>query len=130
MKHKTIAVDWDGTLVEYNGYKGAGVFGPPIPAMVSRIKVWLAEGREVLIFTSRVSVEHDPNRMLVECKAIDAALRRMGLPLLQITANKYIRISEFWDDRAVNVLKNTGRLGNERYTGRISDENLGTIRGA
>ncbi len=115
---KTIAVDWDGTMVEYHGYQGAGVFGPQIPTMVARVHQWVSDGYEVIIFTSRVSVEHDPDEVIANCKAIDLALRKMGLPLLQITANKYIRITEFWDDRAIGL---------ERNTGRVRNENLGTI---
>jgi len=120
VSRKTYAVDWDGTLVEYNGFKGAGIYGAPIPSMVHRIKDWLREGHEVLIFTSRVSVEHDPKRAMKECQTIDIALHDMGLPVLQITANKYMRITEFWDDRAVGV---------ERNTGNVRNEDLGTIRG-
>lgn len=120
MSRKTIAVDWDGTLVEYHGFKGPSIYGAPIWPMVQRIQMWLNEGHEVLIFTSRVSVEHDPDRVVKECKTIDTALKDMGLPLLQITANKYMRISEFWDDRGLRVERNTG----------ICCEDLGTIQGA
>ena len=107
---KTIAVDWDGTLVEYHQWGGAGEYGPPIPAMVERVKGWIAEGHEVLIFTSRLSVEHDFEHVGVEIDSIRFALNRMGLPQLRITANKYIRIDEFWDDRGVRVERNTGEV--------------------
>ncbi len=119
MKRKTYAVDWDGTLVHYDGWLGPGVYGKPILNMVTRIHSWLREGHEVLIFTSRVSVEHSPEHVMIESRKIDIALQKMGLPLLQITANKYIRISEFWDDRAVGL---------ERNTGRVRDEDLGTVQ--
>ena len=110
MSRKTIAVDWDGTFVEYHGFGGAGVFGAPIPSMVHRVREWLNDGCEVIIFTSRVSVEHNPDSVMKECKAIDNVLKDLGLPLLQITANKYMRITEFWDDRGVGVVRNTGRI--------------------
>ena len=118
---RTIAVDWDGTLVEYHRFEGACVYGAPVPSMVQRVRQWIDEGHEVLIFTSRVSVEHDPERVLKECETIDIALKDMGLPLLQITANKYMRISEFWDDRSVRVMRNTGTIGHE---------DLGLIQGS
>ena len=108
MSKRTIAVDWDGTLVEYNGYKGPTVYGRPIPSMVNRIKRWLADGCEVIIFTSRVSVEHEPSVYLEELETIHTALHDMRLPYLQVTANKYTRIKEFWDDRGVRVERNTG----------------------
>ena len=116
-----MAVDWDGTLVEYNGYKGVGVYGAPVPKMVNRIKRWLSKGTEVIIFTSRVSVEHDMDRAMDELEAIQATLHSMGLPILEVTANKLTRINQFWDDRAVRVMRNTGIIGHE---------DLGTIRGS
>ena len=51
MSSKTIAVDWDGVLVEYNGYGGPGKYGPPIPAMVERVKKWVREGHDVTVIT-------------------------------------------------------------------------------
>ncbi len=105
---KTIAVDWDGTFVEYHGYKGAGIFGAPVLPMVDRVRQWLKAGCEVLIYTSRVSIEHEPSKILKELLAIEKVLISLGLPSLQVTANKYTRIAEFWDDRSVRVEKNTG----------------------
>ncbi len=118
MNRKTYAVDWDGTMVEYHGFVGACIYGAPIPTMVNRVRQWIAEGHEVIIFTSRASSEHNPKRVMEECMAIDVALQDMGLPRLQVTANKFMRISVFWDDRAIGVERNTG----------IVNENLGTIQ--
>ena len=113
MSRKTYAVDWDGTLVEYHSFKGAGVYGAPVPSMVHRVHTWLREGHEVIIYTSRVSEERDPERVMQEAETIRFALHDMGLPFLQITANKYTRITEFWDDRGVRVMRNTGKIGHE-----------------
>jgi hypothetical protein len=51
-----IGVDLDGTLAEYHGWVGPEYIGPPIPAMLDRVKLWLEEGRTVKIFTARCSV--------------------------------------------------------------------------
>jgi len=119
MSRKTYAVDWDGTLVEYQGYIGPGVFGPPVPAMVERVKSWLMTGHEVIIYTARVSEEWNLQEVWNEKSAIRDALYDMGLPsTLQITANKFSRVTEFWDDRAVGV---------ERNTGNVRHEDLGTL---
>ena len=118
MSRKTIAVDWDGTLVEYHGYKGPMVYGAPVHKMVDRIHQWLVKDFEVIIFTARVSDEHDPERVVMELETIEVALHDMGLPSLLITANKYARVSQFWDDRGVCVNRNTGIC---------KCENLGTI---
>lgn len=108
---KTIAVDWDGVMVEYHGYEGPAVFGPSIQPMVDNVKSWLAEGHEVIVHTSRVSLEHNIDSVMKSSGAIRKRLQEMGLPAtLKITANKYTRISEFWDDRAVEMEKNTGRV--------------------
>lgn len=50
-----IGVDLDGTLAVYRGWNG-GEIGEPVPAMVERVKRWLAEGQDVRIFTARVGV--------------------------------------------------------------------------
>ena len=110
MRRRVIAVDWDGTLVEYDGYKGAGVFGPPIPLMLARVENWIDCGHEVIIFTSRVSEEWDVNTIVAESLAISETLKAMGLPDLEVTANKYARIDEFWDDKGVGVIKNKGKV--------------------
>ena len=55
-----IGVDLDGTLARYEQYEGPMSIGEPIPEMVDRVKAWLAAGREVRIFTARVSDPHDP----------------------------------------------------------------------
>ena len=47
-----IAVDFDGTLAQYDGTLK---LGKPIPAMCERVKNWVAEGYEVRIFTARVA---------------------------------------------------------------------------
>ena len=51
-----IAVDLDGTLAEYGGWKGPDHIGEPVPAMAFRVRQWLADGRDVRIFTARAGV--------------------------------------------------------------------------
>ena len=50
-----IGVDLDGTLAEYTGWKGIDHVGKPVPAMVKRVKDWIAKGQDVKVFTARVS---------------------------------------------------------------------------
>ena len=110
---KTLAVDWDGTFVHYEKYNGPGNFGAVIPGMLARVKKWISEGHEVIVFTSRVSLEWREDVVMAEVDAIQKELKRLGLPRLQITANKYSRITEFWDDRGVRVERNAGFALNE-----------------
>lgn len=115
-----IGVDFDGTICEYHGFKGAGVLGAPIPLMVDRVKRWLAEGKDVRIFTARVwhpditsrVSEHEYNTRLSEARAARAAIKAWCIEHvgqeLPITCEKDYGMIELWDDRAVQVIKNTG----------------------
>lgn len=96
-----IGVDLDGTLAHYDGWKGIEHIGPPIPAMMERLKRWLSEGRRVKIFTARVS---EPEAMI----HVRAWLHQHEIGHLEITNVKDFGMLELWDDRCVQVRPNTG----------------------
>lgn len=111
-----IAVDLDGTLAHYTGWVG-GTIGEPIPAMVERVKRWLSDGHEVRIFTARVGETglrnevggHDDAAFAQAQRALiqDWCEKHLGARL-QVTATKDFGMVELWDDRAVQVIANTG----------------------
>ena len=102
-----IGVDFDGTLAVYGRWDG-GKVGAPIPRMVERVKAWLAAGIEVRIVTARVGPSLAPAEIVEARQTIDAWLEQhLGRTLL-ITASKDHRMVELWDDRAVQVIQNTG----------------------
>lgn len=104
-----IAVDLDGTLAHYNGWKGADHIGPPVVTMVERVRRWLDEGKDVRIFTARVA-EPDPDaRLRVETIIRDWCRQYLGQEL-PVTNVKDYSMVELYDDRAVTVEQNTGRL--------------------
>jgi hypothetical protein len=93
-----IGVDFDGTLARDDGYTWPP---PPVPAMVERVKGWLAEGREVRLVTARAAdLEWYPD-------LIDWMNAHLG-QRLEITNQKDYGMIELWDDRAVRVARNTG----------------------
>lgn len=104
-----IGVDLDGTLAEYHGWPADGGVGAPVTAMRDRVIRWLAEGYDVRIFTARVSgVDERPaqverQRRIIEWWCDEHLGRR-----LPITCTKDFRMIELWDDRAVQVVVNTG----------------------
>lgn len=106
-----IGVDLDGTLAHYDGWSGPIVIGQPVPAMLERVKDWLAEGRDVRIFTARVSHDGSSERKYDAAMAHMAiehwCLRHLGRKL-PVTNVKDYDMVELWDDRAVQVRKNTG----------------------
>lgn len=104
-----IGVDLDGTLAEYGGWQGAQHIGAPIPQMVERVKAWVREGREVRIFTARVS----QGNLDAYADIREWCVRHIGVAL-PITAMKDYGMIELWDDRAVQVIPNTGQRADGR----------------
>jgi hypothetical protein len=103
-----IGVDLDGTLAHYDGWKGHTHIGAPIPAMVDRVKGWIAEGQKVKIFTARVAATGNE---LNEVKSYVAAWcsEHIGA-VLEITNVKDYGMIQLWDDRAIQVESNTARV--------------------
>lgn len=111
-----IGVDLDGTLAHYEGWKGADHIGEPIPAMLARVRCWLAEGKNVKIFTARVFCRpsDDPHPAAHAQQVIEAyCLKHLG-QVLPVTCVKDFAMIELWDDRAIQIIANTG----ERADGR------------
>lgn len=100
-----VGFDLDGTLAEYDGWRGIEHIGAPIHAMLERVKEKLARGEDVRIFTARVAgQEGDQAR-----RYIDAWCREHLGRTLPVTNVKDQQMTELWDDRAVQVEANTGR---------------------
>lgn len=107
-------VDLDGTLAEYDGFKGVDVIGAPIPKMVNRVKRWLAAGKKVKIFTARASGKDSAKAI----KAIKAWCKEHIGEELEVTCEKDRHMEELWDDRAVRVKKNEGvRTASDKFEG-------------
>ena len=100
-----IGVDLDGTLAHDTGWHGPDQIGPVIPAMLERVQKWLNDGQRVKIFTARATIPQ-------QIPPIRDWLRKQGLPELEITNVKDFAMIEMWDDRAVEVVPNTGRPAN------------------
>lgn len=102
-----IGVDLDGTLAYYTpGNSRKGIIGEPIQSMLIRVKKMLDNGCVVKIFTGRVS--QDPNNISL----IQDWLESHGLPRLEVTNIKDHFMTQLWDDRAIAVEYNTGRILN------------------
>jgi hypothetical protein len=86
-----IAVDCDGTLAQWNdndpNYE-PGKIGEPITAMVERVKQWLDEGVEVVIFTARVHPNSGEDAEVAR-KAIQAWTLEVFGRELEVTCMKH-----------------------------------------
>lgn len=107
-----IGVDLDASLAIYTRWKPDGSIGEPIPKMVLRVQKWLLAGKDVRIMTARVSKtgrEEDGDKFVAEQRALIEAwsLKHIG-KILPITCEKDFKMYELWDDRAVQLIPNTG----------------------
>jgi len=107
-----IGVDLDGTLAEYKSFQGHENIGKPVPAMLELVRGWLAEDIKVKIFTARVSgntADAERARYYVKKWLEDEC----GITDMEVTCIKDYYMVELYDDRAVQVEFNTGKLLNE-----------------
>ncbi len=113
-----IGVDFDGTLAHYTGWNG-GVLGEPVKDMQHRVLDWLNAGHEVRIVTARVAETGlrnevgglDDKRFAdTQREAIEAWCQTHLGRKIPVTAQKDFGMVELWDDRAVQVEANTGRV--------------------
>lgn len=111
-KPKIIAVDFDATLAFYeHGEFKKDELGEPIPEMVEKVKEALARGDKVVIFTARVCPGLDYERLLTATESylmVAEWTKKVFGQLLPITFIKLPEFSEFWDDKAKEVIPNTG----------------------
>lgn len=119
-KKRRIGCDLDGCLAEDIpdepfDYKR---IGKPVPAMLQVIKEHLEAGDEVFIFTARASTkDHFTIFNGTEeeyLKAIKEPIERWCLEhlgqVLPISAEKDYRTTIYYDDRARQVIRNTGEI--------------------
>lgn len=99
-----IAFDLDGTLAKYTGWRGMQHIGIPIKKMVDKAMAYHNVGKKVVIFTARVSVDRTNEKFIKKWLADNK------LPLWQITAIKSMKFVKIYDDRAIAVETNTGRI--------------------
>lgn len=126
-----IGVDLDGTLAHYDHWRGADHIGEPVPPMLARVKAWIDAGDDVQIFTARVfgAGMVVPPVPLIEVYGSVEAMRCTGMQIddaivaahyiqvwcqkhvgrvLPVTCMKDYGMIQLWDDRAVQVVPNTG----------------------
>jgi hypothetical protein len=96
-----IGVDLDHTLAEGTQHKDPGQIGDPIPLMVERVKRWLKDGKDVRIFTARDHKSYPAIRRW--------CFKHLGTTL-RITNTKDRFMERMYDDRAVQVEPDTGKL--------------------
>lgn len=97
-----IGVDLDGTLATYTSGEFP-LIGEPVEPMVRRVKDWLAQGKDVRIFTARAC---DPRPEIVP--EVERWCEEHIGQVLPVTNVKDYEMIELWDDRAIQVIVNKG----------------------
>lgn len=113
MRQPWIGCDLDGTLAEHAAGGSIAEVGPPILEMLARVKGWLAAGIEVRIVTARVGESLSIAERAGQRAMIYQWCREHLGQILQVTAAKDLGMVELWDDRAVQVIRNTGIRADE-----------------
>lgn len=104
-----ILVDFDRTLAHYESWEKNGAnLGAPIPDMVDRVKRWLAKGKDVRIFTARAH-ESNPRWGSDIANIKRWCMEHIGRDL-PVQCWKSFEAEAIWDDLAVSVEANTGRI--------------------
>jgi len=111
-----IGFDLDGTLAEYTVGKGCDVIGDAIWPTIQLLRDYHKNGIEVKIFTARVSHDGTPVR-IEESERARRAIEKWCETYIgfvpPITNTKDYSMWVLYDDRAIQVERNTGRvLGN------------------
>lgn len=110
MKRGWIGVDLDGTLARYDRWRGEDHIGEPIERIVDLIRTYREAGYEVRIMTARVS-NPEGDRDVERVRALIQAytLQHIG-EVLPVTCCKDYGMIKLYDDRAVQVIANTGQI--------------------
>ena len=116
MKHDThgenginwTGFDLDGTLAEYDGWHGIDHIGKPIKPMCDLMKKIRAEGQKVKILTARVAPRKDGSDTKEARKHIEKWCEKNLGFVPEITHEKDSLMDSLYDDRAIQVIPNTG----------------------
>lgn len=105
-----IGFDLDGTLAKYDGWKGIDHIGEPVESvvLVAKLLHWL--GKKIKILTARVAPrggenDSDKARAYVE----EWCQKNLGFTP-EVTYIKDASMVALFDDRAVSVEQNTGKI--------------------
>lgn len=116
-------IDFDGTLATFDGWEGPDHLGEPIPLMVRRVKNFLAQGDEVVIFTARMTYSDKYNttdqkktKALIQEWCLKHIGKKLGVTNIKMSAES------LYDDRAFRVVRNTGLTTEEFLDIIIRDE--------
>lgn len=105
---KWTGFDLDGTLAEYNGWKGIDHIGDPIKPMCDLVRKLHSEGKLVKILTARVAPRNDDSDSNDARGYIEKWCEKNLGFIPSITHEKDSCMDVLYDDRAIQVIPNKG----------------------
>lgn len=108
---KTIAVDFDGTISYYNGWKGKGVFGAPIEGCREFLLALRQEGWTIIVNTTR-SETQDIHKYLSRYKIPFDHINFSPETNTQFLSPAKVLADVYLDDRAVRF---KGKYNSDLY---------------
>lgn len=105
-----IGFDLDGTLAKYDGWKGIDHIGEPVESQVLMAKLlhWL--GKKIKILTARVAPRDGENDSAKAKEYVEEWCRKHLGFVPEVTYVKDASMVALFDDRAVSVEQNTGKI--------------------
>jgi hypothetical protein len=105
-----IGCDFDGTLVQQDAISqfDPSHIGEPVELMVNRVRAWLELGKDIRIFTARVS-GNSLGASIARKEITEWCKEHLGKEL-PVTCIKEKDLIVLYDDKAVQVEPNTGKL--------------------
>lgn len=100
-----VGFDLDGTLALHGKYLGPDHVGIMIEPMKEILLEWIKQGMRVKIMTARMSHKDTRDQARI---VIQDWLEANGIPRIEVTCKKDYRMIKLYDDRAVQVIPNTG----------------------
>ena len=113
---KTVAIDFDGTIAHYDGWKGVDNIGEPVTG-IREVLLGLKEaGYKIVIHTCRITPEVNGDQVVDAANAIRKWMSAHDLPYDSIWQGVGKPVAcAYIDDRAIGVPRNgfaeTGTLG-------------------
>ena len=132
-----IGFDLDGTLARYESGQDLNTIGEPIDSMVQRLRAHLDDGYDVRIVTARVAACGDINDAGIADDVAFAKDQRQRISAwlikhvgrdLPVTASKDFGMVLLYDDRAIEVVTNTGELYRTKSSNPSGDTSHGMDR--
>ncbi len=103
-RHGWVGFDLDGTLAHYEHGQTVDI-GKPVPAMVEILKEHVDQGFVVKVMTARASLRSPAVNQAI----YDWCQRHLGF-MVPVTCEKDFNMIRLYDDRAIAVEENTGRI--------------------